>query len=293
MIEFPLLPDGKQARWVGPGFEIGGRHAEVLEYSSDASGWDDELTAMHEAEAADGHHSIDLMSRRAALARLRQSGFPEDGVLLEIGCSSGFLMSQLREAYPRATLIGVDVVSGPLVRLAKTIPNAAFVRMNMAQCIFSDELFDGIVALNVLEHIADDERAVRHIYRVLKPGGVFVVEVPQGPGLFDGYDRALRHFRRYSPASLRKLLSKAGFRIEFHSHLGFSIYPAFALAKLIGRYRPGSVSAERMRTERQIRGSRGSRLLKLALRLDELLERVASLPIGIRCVATARKPRSA
>jgi ubiquinone/menaquinone biosynthesis C-methylase UbiE len=293
MIEFPSLPNGDKPRWVGAGFEVGGRVAGVLEYSFDVSGWDDELTAMQEAEAGDGTHPIDMLSRRTALTLLKESGFPEDGVLLEVGCSSGFLIRELRREYPKATLVGADVVSASLGKLAKANPTVAFVRMNMVQCVFPEHSFDGVVALNVLEHIEDDGHAVQEIYRVLKPGGVFVVEVPQGPGLFDGYDRALHHFRRYNRLSLRKLLSKVGFRLEYESHLAFVVYPVFALTKLIGRLRRQRGDDDLRRAERQIRSSRSSSLLTGALRVDSFLERFIRLPIGIRCVATGRKSRQA
>jgi ubiquinone/menaquinone biosynthesis C-methylase UbiE len=36
-----------------------------------------------------------------------------------------------------------------------------------------------------LEHIEDDREAIKQVYRILKPGGVAVIEVPAGPQLFD------------------------------------------------------------------------------------------------------------
>jgi ubiquinone/menaquinone biosynthesis C-methylase UbiE len=289
MIDFPPLPGGAVPRWIGPGFEVEGQRTGVLEYSFNVAGWDDALTAMHEAEAGSGNHPIDVESRKKAVEALKRGGFPRGGALLEVGCSSGFLISQLCAEYPQATLVGADVVSAPLVRLAETHPKIAFVRMSLTECVFPANSFDAVVALNVLEHIEEHDRAAAEIHRVLKPGGIFVIEVPQGPGLFDSYDRALRHFRRYSGASLRTLLVNAGFRILYQSYLGCLIYPAFALAKLIGRTSVRGQSEDMRRTERQMRYSRGSRVLAIALKCDGFLERFARLPIGIRCVAIGRK----
>jgi SAM-dependent methyltransferase len=290
MIEFPRLPDGSVPRWIGAGFQVDDRVVPVLEYSHDEAGWDDSLTAMHEEEAGDGTHPIDVESRRKAIASLKEGGFPADGSLIEIGCSSGFLLQELHDAYPSAALIGADVVSQPLARLSRRHPDIPFIRMNLVECALPSDAFDAVVALNVLEHIEHDGIAVGQVFRILKPGGMFVVEVPQGPSLFDAYDRQLRHFRRYDPAGLRRLLFDAGFEIEYRSHLGFLIYPAFVVAKMLGRGR--GAADEHERVTGQIRNSRESRLLSWSLRLDASIDHVARLPIGIRCVAIARKPRS-
>ena len=81
--------------------------------------------------------------------------------------------------------------------------------------------------LNVLAHIENDRAAVEQVYRVLKPGGLAVIEVPAGPHLYDGYDRYLKHFRRHALADLARLLESTGFRVVERSHLGFFVYPGF------------------------------------------------------------------
>ena len=44
-------------------------------------------------------------------------------------------------------------------------------------------ILGAVVLLNVLEHIQDHEGALRQLYRILKPGGVVIIEVPAGPHL--------------------------------------------------------------------------------------------------------------
>jgi hypothetical protein len=70
-----------------------------------------------------------------------------------------------------------------------------------------------VVLVNVLEHFEDDAAAVSHVARVLKPGGVAVIEVPAGPQLFDVYDKYLQHFRRYQLADLCRLVERAGLQV--------------------------------------------------------------------------------
>ncbi|HVY75513.1 MAG TPA: class I SAM-dependent methyltransferase [Puia sp.] len=71
--------------------------------------------------------------------------------------------------------------------------------------------FDTLVALNVIEHIAQDALAIRNARKLLKPGGRLVVLVPAGAWLFNQFDRELSHFRRYDRNSLSKLLEEQGF----------------------------------------------------------------------------------
>jgi len=71
-----------------------------------------------------------------------------------------------------------------------------------------------VTALDVLEHLEDDEQAARELRRVLRPDGVLVVAVPADPALWSAHDDAVGHLRRYTEESLRTLLAGAGFEIE-------------------------------------------------------------------------------
>jgi len=67
--------------------------------------------------------------------------------------------------------------------------------------------FDTVFALNVIEHIENDQLAILNCYRLLKPGGRVVILVPAWPSLYNRLDEGLEHYRRYSSATLRALLS--------------------------------------------------------------------------------------
>jgi SAM-dependent methyltransferase len=76
------------------------------------------------------------------------------------------------------------------------------------------EGFDTAICLNVIEHIEDDEGALRNIGSVLAADGRAVILVPQGPGNFGSLDEVLGHHRRYTKATLTRLAEDAGFRVE-------------------------------------------------------------------------------
>lgn len=79
--------------------------------------------------------------------------------------------------------------------------------------------FDAIVAVNVIEHIQDDHALVRRLAALLKPGGKLVVYVPACPFAYGSVDRALGHYRRYTPEGLGALLAGAGLDVERPSYM--------------------------------------------------------------------------
>jgi glycosyltransferase involved in cell wall biosynthesis len=76
------------------------------------------------------------------------------------------------------------------------------------------ERLDTIVCLNVLEHIAEDERVLGHFFEALEPGGRAIILVPQHPWLYTRVDRTLGHERRYTAEELGAKLARAGFEVE-------------------------------------------------------------------------------
>ena len=74
--------------------------------------------------------------------------------------------------------------------------------------------FDTVVCLNVIEHVDDDVAAVQNIRSVLGPAGRAIVLVPHGPNAFGTLDEVLGHRRRYTEATLRKLVQDAGLEVE-------------------------------------------------------------------------------
>lgn len=91
---------------------------------------------------------------------------------------------------------------------------------------------DYLYSLNVLEHIADDDAALRECARVLKEGGRLLIYVPAFMILFGSMDRLVGHHRRYRLGPLRRGVEEAGFdviRAEYVDSIGF-------LAAMLLRY---------------------------------------------------------
>lgn len=273
-------------KWDGQAFVFGDQRTSVLEYSENFSGWSDDLTALHE-EAVGESHPIDLASRRDAIAQLRKFLPPTNAVIMEIGCSSGFLIKDLVKSFPEVTIVGADVVKDPLYRLAKDLPGTPLIRFDLLQCPLPDQSVDVLVMLNVLEHIEDDVTALTNACKLLKCGGALIIEVPAGPLLYDQYDAELHHFRRYSAKNLQRKLDQAGFNVLRRTHLGFVLFPAFAVVKLLNKWSPLGKNKAVVRT--QAAKTSNSRLVELAMFFESKWFGRLNLPFGIRVLAVAQK----
>lgn len=277
-------------KWNGRAFLVDGQEVPVLAYDSSTSGWTDELTSFHEETAGDNHY-IDIASRKHTIATLSRSIEMDGAVIIDIGCSSGSMLRTLRDRFPKATLIGADYISGPLRGLAASLPGIPFLQFNLVSCPLFSNSIDAVILLNVLEHIEDDFAAMQQAFRIVKPGGVVVIEVPAGPHLFDIYDKQLMHFRRYTLKSLCDKLESAGFHAEERSHLGAFVYPAFAIVKKRNRrYMQCADEVQRQIVARNIAQASSNPFMNMVMRAEEALRPHLHYPAGIRCLVTCRKP---
>src|SRR4051794_1169551 len=101
-IAFPAPPGYSEPPfWTGQGFRVGQIALPVLSYQVGASGWTDELTEFHE-DVAGEDHTIDCSSREHAVSRLERWLPGSAPVVMDVGCSSGFVLKLLRKRLPKA-----------------------------------------------------------------------------------------------------------------------------------------------------------------------------------------------
>lgn len=130
---------------------------------------------------------------------------------------------------------------GVLIQQNKGIP---VIQADARDLPFADSFFDIVVCLDVLEHIVEDGSVTLEIHRVLKPGGKFLISVPEDPKLWSAHDVAVSHVRRYTKISLIEVIDTSGLRFQnIWSTLTY-LRPAIILAR---RFSKGS-SLEPMNT---------------------------------------------
>src|SRR5258706_16010028 len=107
--------------WTGRGFRLGDSVLPILSYEVSTSGWTDDLTTFSE-ENGGARHYMNVASRTNAVKALRRYMTGPDLALMDIGCSSGFMLKDLQAAFPESSVLGSDYVRGPLNSLANSNP---------------------------------------------------------------------------------------------------------------------------------------------------------------------------
>jgi glycosyltransferase involved in cell wall biosynthesis len=137
--------------------------------------------------------------------------------VLEVGSGVGTLTSQF---IPREFYLASDINPSYLSYLRSYSAGKPYLHVRHIDAGVPgdfaglEEKFDTALMINVLEHVPDEQVALRNIYSSLMPGGRAVILVPQHPALFGTLDQALYHRERYTRKSLREGLERAGFSVE-------------------------------------------------------------------------------
>lgn len=136
--------------------------------------------------------------------------------------------------------------------------------------------FKTVYAVNVLEHIKDDEKALRNIYKLLDKKGKIILLVPAKQFAYTNLDRELGHFRRYEKKELKDKLTKAGFKVREVSF--------FNLAGLLSWVVRDKINSGESLKPYQVR------LFDAIVPLLQFIEPKKKLPLGISLIAIGEKP---
>ena len=158
-----------------------------------------------------------LTPRSPALRRLIQKHFPADksAAVLDLGCGHGALLHFAREA-GYSNLRGVDG-SPQQVAAARRLGIDGVEEGDLRDALAAqpDASVDVVIAFDVIEHFTRDELLpfVDAVYRVLRPGGRWIIHVPNGESPFAGRMRYgdLTHELAFTRTSLAQLLLASGF----------------------------------------------------------------------------------
>jgi len=106
--------------------------------------------------------------------------------ILDAGCGSGDHTFYLARRFPQAQVLGIDIDGVLIARnrdvaRALRLSNVSFETFSVTELIRGP--FDIIVSIDVLEHLVEQRRALRHLHAALGPRGVSLVPHPHGPAV--------------------------------------------------------------------------------------------------------------
>jgi SAM-dependent methyltransferase len=154
---------------------------------------------------------------------------------------------------------------------------------------FESERFDLVTALDMLEHVDDDQGLLDEITRVLRPGGQALVAVPAYKFLWGIQDEVSHHKRRYIARQLRERLITSGLNVERLSYFNSLLFPpigAVRLARRLFKRRPPRITSD---FEMNKPGWLNNVLARVFSCEAALIKRV-NLPFGVSILALASKP---
>lgn len=235
--------------------------------------------------------------RRRLLNTLLQEVIKAKGItepfeldILEVGAGVGQNIPTL-QAFGRVEVIEINPIA--LAEL-RAIPGIAQIYETPIP-LKLNKTYDVVCALDVVEHIEDDRRAVQWLTEHLKPGGYLIVTLPAYQWLFSDHDIAVGHYRRYTKQTFNGILPtelvilKSGY---FNSVL-FIIPAAIRLTKRLLKYLlPSRHCTLVLRKESSnVPGWLDSIFANILLVETKIIEKKPIFPFGLSVFCMAKKNR--
>lgn len=145
---------------------------------------------------------------------------------LEIGCGTGSTLAWLKIVYPNLRTVGIEGNGTLRDQLKNNVDDALIADLDLG--IPKLGSFDLILALDVLEHLKDPERALGDLRKMLTPDGALIVSLPNVAhwpigmklamlGRFDYEDAGVMdrtHLHFFTDSSARQMIDRAGLAVH-------------------------------------------------------------------------------
>lgn len=146
-----------------------------------------------------------------------------DKKILDIGCGIGGYIHFVKD-YKEFTGIDLsDVAISESNKIFGNRPGVRYISMDATNLKFDDDYFDIIIAKEVIEHLPEPQRAIKEVFRVLKPGGLCVVSSPNSDSLhlrvnrilgYQDFKCSFDHIKEFTFHEVVEILSHEGFMIK-------------------------------------------------------------------------------
>lgn len=190
--------------------------------------------AVYEAMAEHDERHWWYRARREVVAALIERAVkpPKSARLLEIGCGTGHNLAMLGK-FGEVDALEVDDIARGMAeeRLGRPVLSAPLPEL----AGLPDDRYDVVAALDVIEHIPDDDAALEGIARVLKPGGKLVMTVPAHQWMWSAHDVVNHHHRRYSKSDLKRLIEGSPLQLDLVGYLNSLLFPVAVAQRLASK----------------------------------------------------------
>lgn len=175
-----------------------------------------DYTGVEVLEAMENAQNYNNYLQRLVIATIRKRTTTKSK-LLDFGAGTGTYARMLNKNYSLS-----PVCLEPDTNLSKNLKKSGFGILTKIDKNVGD--FGTVYSLNVFEHIKDDAKVAKDLYKQMSPGSTLLIYVPAFQVLYSSMDKLVEHHRRYDKKRLQKILSDAGFKIDslyYADPLGF------------------------------------------------------------------------
>ncbi|MFL5733613.1 MAG: class I SAM-dependent methyltransferase [Chloroflexia bacterium] len=223
------------------------------------------------------------------LERYLDPGTEGSRVALDLGCGTGLNLDHLaRYAEP----VGTDF-SEEALRFCRERGHKRLCKADASELPFKDRQFDIITALDVVEHLDDDQVALTELRRTLKPGGLLIISVPAYPVLWSYWDDILGHRKRYTTTGMRRVMEDAELVVRKVSYSNSLILAPSAAMRMLKTARlkasEGNGGSDPETDFMPVPGWVNSALIRYYTWEAHTLAR-GRLPFGLSVVCVAQRP---
>lgn len=205
-----------------------------------------------------------------------------DKKILDAGCGTGAILNLLGNPDRN---VGVDLAP-EAIAICRNRGLTNVQREDICALPFANDSFDAIICSSVLYHawIPDVSVALRELHRVLRPGGLLLINLPAFSFLHSAHDDAVLTARRFRKPEVASLLTTNGFAIRRLTYWTTLLFPLAIAARTLGT----STTGRDFHSETKS-GKVTNPIFNLIMSFELGLLRHLSLPFGVALFAAATK----
>ncbi len=213
---------------------------------------------------------------------------PNNRRILDVGCGTG---ANLRYFSRYGKVTGIDLSKSAL-QFCNLRGKYDLIQASGEEIPFRDNSFDVITMLDVLEHIEEDAKTLKELYRVLKPRGTLLITVPAYNFLWSGHDFASHHKRRYYRGEFKRKIISAGFEVKRLTHISSILFPIIFFRRMGKKIVDRLFKVERPPESEVKMGSElfNKSMIKIFTSERSFLTRNINFPFGSSLLGIAQKP---
>ncbi|MEI0479149.1 class I SAM-dependent methyltransferase [Brachyspira pulli] len=185
--------------------------------------------------------------------------------LLDIGCGSGYFLSEISKYIPNS--IGIEKHKYNIEKFNNIL------ELDLFESDLSNYKFDIITFLDVLEHMEYESNFLDKVKLMMNKDATILLTVPAYQWLYGYADELYHHYRRYNSKTLRKLLEENGFEIKKITYFNCILFPLFVLIRTKDKI---------LKKKEVFYGKKGilNHIVYNIFKLEKYMIRLFSLPFG-------------